>query len=576
MQRKSKPKPYDRPTQSKKKVVDRKIVEFRGEICDFNLPTLNNPFGLENFNYIFYYGISFPLEKFIDELEMIGKSSKDDKSEKRVNRLKFFQLCKMSDDLNILFQIFSNYLNGGNGDTFQYPSHIVLTVSGGNIFTIFAQLLYNIKNNEIDKTTREILGIYYSKNRKPFDVSLLTLNEPLSKLIDYIADNDYSDFDYKLSPNIYTATYTETSAEAGAPEAAAADGDAVWKKVEAMVVDDKDKGFVLVRAKSAFRCIVKEDNPHFKLYRDIDKNDRAKEACDAIGKKKEDLYPQKINRSDIDGIMKLYKDKKSKSDITEEFEVNLFRCKAFIEYLLAKKESISDNTKNNVKLILDVFKEAAEVAPMETAAGEEVAAAPQYRYNIDTIVDYIRLIVIELNEQIGILISTDPLTSNTYLDWVDMFLNLTNINKIPTMIATHLLIYFVTYDKFKVKEIIKKINKDSNTKFGFCRGRKSIYNPNIAKEVKQLLITKKREIPYGVALTLSSINTDGGLEEIDTEKEEEEDEEPGTSLNGGRKTKKIKKNIKHKNPVKPHILRNNKKHKKTKNHKKYKRKTRKL
>ena len=133
-----------------------------GELFDLSIPSFNNKFGYEYIKGTITYGISLPLEKYIRELEMIlyGGGPRDDKSEKREKRLAFLRICNSSPELQLMFPIFTNVLNGGgegnahdqNGNprstlydfNYQYKQKLIITVAGGNIVTIFSELIMNM------------------------------------------------------------------------------------------------------------------------------------------------------------------------------------------------------------------------------------------------------------------------------------------------------------------------------------------------------------------------------------------------------------------------------------------------
>ena len=62
-----------------------------GELFDLSIASLNNDFGWYHITGIMKYGINFPLDKFINELDMIldNCGPKDEKSPKREARRKF-------------------------------------------------------------------------------------------------------------------------------------------------------------------------------------------------------------------------------------------------------------------------------------------------------------------------------------------------------------------------------------------------------------------------------------------------------------------------------------------------------
>ena len=185
-----------------------------GELFDLGIGSINNKFGGKHILYVMKNGIYFTLQKFIDELSMIiNTSGTDDKSEKRKLRLNFLIRCNQFPEIRKLFQNFTGELNGGN----QFAANdILITVVGGNIFTLFAKILAYIgKNNSMTETTEKILNRYKYVGQgtlvkdAAFSVNLDTIiqniNDPeLKKYIEQISKHDYSDFDYKLSPGTIT------------------------------------------------------------------------------------------------------------------------------------------------------------------------------------------------------------------------------------------------------------------------------------------------------------------------------------------------------------------------------------
>jgi hypothetical protein len=125
-----------------------------GELFDLSVPSLNNDFGWKHITGVMRYGISFPLEKFIDELEAILKEGgpPDDKSAKREARLRFLYHCFESREVQDLFPLFCNYINGGGEykhgtwEDDQYDqNYFVITVAGGNIIHNLMLLIMNMK-----------------------------------------------------------------------------------------------------------------------------------------------------------------------------------------------------------------------------------------------------------------------------------------------------------------------------------------------------------------------------------------------------------------------------------------------
>ena len=123
-----------------------------GEMFDLTAASFNNDFGAEHNKCVIKHGINFPLSKFITELTMIMATTTDDKTIKRANRLAFLLSCDSSSEVQELFSLFANFLNGGGTDSSRtnwamqqyYDNFMVITAAGGNIIILFAQLLANM------------------------------------------------------------------------------------------------------------------------------------------------------------------------------------------------------------------------------------------------------------------------------------------------------------------------------------------------------------------------------------------------------------------------------------------------
>ncbi len=210
---------------------------FSGELFDLTLTSYNNSYGRFKIAHSIQNGIQNEINKYIHELEEITLSSKDDKSSKRKIRLDFLNECANYYYLELFFKILLTWLNGGgNGhdNDFRYSQYfnqsLIIVVAGGNIYTIFAELLDNIKNsnNQFDnltKTNQNIINIIVKINGQIKKGSTFNKIECYKELINILnkkkfneyfqpmlasirAYNDekkyitsFSDFDYNLVPN---------------------------------------------------------------------------------------------------------------------------------------------------------------------------------------------------------------------------------------------------------------------------------------------------------------------------------------------------------------------------------------
>ena len=121
-----------------------------GELFDLSVPTLNNGFGYEHITYSIKYGISYPIRKYRQEIqEILNSGLDDDKNEKRIKLLYFLLYCENFWPTRDLFPYFCCYLNGGGSnpdwDFGQYRfQDLIITVAGGNLITLYGQLLMNM------------------------------------------------------------------------------------------------------------------------------------------------------------------------------------------------------------------------------------------------------------------------------------------------------------------------------------------------------------------------------------------------------------------------------------------------
>jgi hypothetical protein len=199
----------------------------KGEFIDLTAVGSDTVAGYKHNNGLKTYGISTPLIKYIHELEAILSGPQDNKSGKRQERLDFLLLCGRSEEVSVLFSIYSNYLNGGDG-TNQHSAHIIFTAIGGNVITIFARLIHDIlqlpdpstdpsidPSTDLTPTNNILLQILASKSGKSVgDLCELIKEHFASDIIpvQILADSKPSDFDFKLGPNIAPGTRASTQA----------------------------------------------------------------------------------------------------------------------------------------------------------------------------------------------------------------------------------------------------------------------------------------------------------------------------------------------------------------------------
>ena len=366
-----------------------------GEFLDLTITSYSNQFGAEKINNSIYFGIQTPIDKYIHELEMIGSTTKDDKSEKRELRLRFLQNCVndikgVNNYLENFFKIMICWLNGGGNkppliDEFgndyinyfefnceQYNKQkLIATVAGGNIIVIFAKLLndliVNITNitgldlssikeidtiektideksdeiyNNLTTTNKNIINFmetdkrYEIKKNKFFLNLLIKLknSSELYILISKISKSQYSDFDYSLTPNYYEPFLPKEKIPI------------LINKLKALLHNDDKlyQGFGLFRIKSYVNC--KEES---KIKTG---EENLKSACKKIllpnnQQIYERLFPQAVNQEDL------------KHSVLNNDNQDSINCKRYIQFLLEQKDIIKRSTIENINLVKDYFSE---------------------------------------------------------------------------------------------------------------------------------------------------------------------------------------------------------------------------
>ena len=193
-----------------------KLFSFSAEGIDIVLQPISNVFGfLHNGDY-------HPLYKMVIELYLIGELTNDDKSSKRQTRLNFLLECiKFPDFVNLYYSMYT-YLN-----CIQEDQTIALIVSGGNLVTLFAKLLYDISSKTSIESLiveyRDILDMFLKKYPDPRYSDIKSLlaelnihissNTKLRELIPIVQAMLFGDLDFKLIKVTTMVDYNFTDIE---------------------------------------------------------------------------------------------------------------------------------------------------------------------------------------------------------------------------------------------------------------------------------------------------------------------------------------------------------------------------
>ena len=121
-----------------------KICKAIGEFIDLLGQSDASYFGFKHNSSTRLNGKKHPIQKIIDELRAILTDPTDNKYAKRQERFDFFNAFApenhdIANCFDLIFSEMCDYLNGG--ETGETPMGIVITASGGNLITIYAQLV---------------------------------------------------------------------------------------------------------------------------------------------------------------------------------------------------------------------------------------------------------------------------------------------------------------------------------------------------------------------------------------------------------------------------------------------------
>lgn len=165
----------------------------RGELYDLTFTSKQNVTGKLKSKQ---EGTTLTLEKAIHELLIIEQTSIDDKSEKRELRKNFLIRCYYEDDLKCLFELYTEFLNGGENTT----SPFIINVSGGNLIILFAWLIKHI--NLVKKEKIDPLNIGADKLQAQFKkIMSREISQQIIESADLIVENGFSDLDFYIIEN---------------------------------------------------------------------------------------------------------------------------------------------------------------------------------------------------------------------------------------------------------------------------------------------------------------------------------------------------------------------------------------
>ena len=526
-----------------------------GELFDLTVTSYNNIYGKEKILYSMMYGISSPIQKYLDEFYKIEKENiqkqangdtPGDKDVKRALRQQFLELCNNNDYLKLYFRQMCNYLNGKTGKIDdQYKQPLTIVCAGGNLITIFFKLLLNIISTNLDS-----LNVYPNFN---FLIGKITTyfatNPPILQFIKEYETKDpfihFSDFDYNLVPYLVDRRIfnrqdpmkkqLNNQLQQGVEELL---HNTFFGNTET-TMGDMD-GFILFRVKTRFKSVMDSIYRGLK-YTDQEQFKEFKKACNE----------NRDNNGNPAPLTNLYAQIVKDSEISKINSGNQL-CKTYYNYLLKKKKYIKDATNLNVRKTIEYRK---TISPGSS--------------DLNSIIEYLHAVTTNLNKEIAYRQKlVTPVTQ-----YFDLFKSLNTMLVDDTLVeeSSNILLDFMVQGNVNdpnylhTNEIIESIHTDENERTAVCgvpakegNGIELIHaNPFIRAvphpEFGTLMDTIKIQpiyfkelgpvIPNDISIILNAIQTD----EIDDPDvvNDSPDISPIIGMSfGGKKTKKNNKNKK--------------------------------
>ena len=438
-------------------------TNFSGKFFDLTITPCTNKYGYEKITNSLKFGNATPIDKYIDELIMIQYDDKtSDKNEKRTNRLIFLQECKQYESIKTFFTMMCQYLNGGHDVK---DNKIIFTIVGGNIITIFAQLLMDILSNDgepesdfnIKIIDKSIIAEVYNE---------LVTSKTLEEQITNIYKHQYSDFDYNILPNI--------------------------QKYNSLGSPKPNSGFLLYRIKTSMT----QQNGNSSDTEIFVNGKDGKETCSAFMDSKtiDSLYAQAVKNNMLITL-------KDKEDFSPE---KLELCRNFIIFLLNKKRRIEESTKINIFSVVNYLK-------------DDVLKQSNNPYgNLNAIISYLNLMTTTINKNL-VKYRNIKLEDFYSLESIESCNELTK--------ACEEILYTVLVDEnnnLYTNELFERIRLNiTEIKGGTFTSQYSqiknvsSYKSDALNYLKDKLTSNTSEYPKGSLITLNKIITDTAITTID-------------------------------------------------------------
>lgn len=372
-----------------------------GEFFDLTITSYNNAFGKKKIEGALRYGLTPPLQKYIDELLMIIPSdigyvgangspgTADDKTPKRIARVDFLKIINTYEIFQNYFFEMMKYLNGIKNEGDFSNNFLIFSIAGGNIIVIFTKLLWELYQYTIATNNGTSLPLLSIFNQKIIQIPDITtkLNDAFNKIStnpDFItlwqelSSKSFSDFDYNLLPSKNLEQQVNLLKNCPPPQQSSA-------------------GFVLFRVKTLIENGVQlpEKIPNGKkACKNVLINNKDTQDTEKGSGFTWDMYKKLFAQ----GVQQNFRD--SLNNFTEDQEKNKENCLNFINYLLAQKASIEHETKLNVEVAGKLFQMGYSYQQDTLRGPENINVIPGVQSEVGSFMNYLHTVTRVINTYI--------------------------------------------------------------------------------------------------------------------------------------------------------------------------------
>ena len=369
-----------------------------GEFFDLTITSYNNAFGKKKIEGALQYGLTPPLQKYIDELLMIIPSdigyvgaqgspgTADDKTPKRIARVDFLNHINNYEIFQNYFFIMMKYLNGIENDGEFSNNYLIFSIAGGNIIVIFTKLLWELYQYINNGTSLPLLSIFNQKVIQNTDIAMalndafrqISTNPEFITLWEELSSKSFSDFDYNLLPSPQLNNQRDLLNSCLPPQQSSAGF--VLFRVKTLIENGVNLPPKIPNGKKACKNVLINN-------KDTQDTEKGEGFTWDMYKK---LFAQGVQQNFLDSL----------KNFTEDQQKNKENCINFIKYLLLQKDSIENETKLNVEVAGKLFQMGLSYQQDTLRGPENIDVIPAVQSEVGSFMNYLHTVTRVINTYI--------------------------------------------------------------------------------------------------------------------------------------------------------------------------------